>query len=368
MVVIVVLTLATLFIIRTVRENKLADSVADPQTKFGLLVDQVSVEGLQYLIPTRKVFKTGLTNEEVPSITDPEYTSIAQADSRLAFDVLGVSIEVNDQAYFYPFQALNWHHVVEDEIDGTRLAVTYNPLCMSERVYELPEDVSLDYSGEVYYNHALLKDQDGSLWLQENGVAVVGEEVNNRLQRYPSVLMTWDAWQKKYPDGQVMSLETGHDRDYGIHPFGTYDTSDLTYFPFGDVDNRVAKKWRSYILPGEQESIAFAHKVMQGAGVANTELEGRPVVSFLNRETDVVRVYSAVVDGDPLLFSYNSSTKEITDNKTGSVWSPEGVAISGTYEGTRLTELTTQHQLWFCSTSLYPDSQVYKVDLEDKNN
>lgn len=64
--------------------------------------------------------------------------------------------------------------------------------------------------------------QTESLWLQVKREAVTGPETGTPLTSLPSTVTTWAKWRKRHPTTRVLSLSTGHRRDYGRDPYESY--------------------------------------------------------------------------------------------------------------------------------------------------
>jgi hypothetical protein len=68
------------------------------------------------------------------------------------------------------------------------------------------------------------------------GEAVVGEMTGTKLKLLPSDQMRFGEWRKKYPQGEVLSRDTGAVRFYGSSPYGDYLTP--TSFALGLASSR----------------------------------------------------------------------------------------------------------------------------------
>jgi hypothetical protein len=68
--------------------------------------------------------------------------------------------------------------------------------------------------------------QTESWWQQATGQAIVGELTGTQLKFLPSQLVSWDAFRAEHSNGQVLSRDTGHIRDYGANPYAGYDAVD----------------------------------------------------------------------------------------------------------------------------------------------
>src|SRR5260370_17903970 len=56
----------------------------------------------------------------------------------------------------------------------------------------------------------------------------------------PSTITTWEAWQKKHPSTDVLSINTGYTRDYGVDPYWGYEHGDQVVSPVAHLDERLS--------------------------------------------------------------------------------------------------------------------------------
>ncbi len=185
------------------------------------------------LIDSNKIFAGGPPKDGIPAINtpkfiDPEKASYLQGSDR----ILGV--EINGVSRAYPIAILNWHEIVNDQIDNTYFAVTYCPLCGTGVVFSSRvEGQNLDFgvSGLLYNSDVLLYDlQSESLWSQILGKAVTGKFAGQSLEILPVTHTNWSDWQKNHPQTQVLSDQTGYSRDYRRNPYQGYEKSRNLYF------------------------------------------------------------------------------------------------------------------------------------------
>ena len=79
-----------------------------------------------------------------------------------------------------------------------------------------------------------------SLWQQFTGEGIIGDLAGEQLPFVPSALVSFADFRAAYPDGQVLSRETGFSRDYGRNPYEGYDTVGSNPFLYrGPVDGRL---------------------------------------------------------------------------------------------------------------------------------
>jgi Protein of unknown function (DUF3179) len=109
------------------------------------------------------------------------------------------------------------------------------------------------------YDHATQ-----SLWSTLTGAPVVGPRVGKgiALQTLPVVTSTWGEWNKRHPGTGVLSLDTGHPRDYAEGAaYRQYFASDRLMFGVPKLDPRLPNKAEVLALrtpgqPAEQLAIA----------------------------------------------------------------------------------------------------------------
>jgi len=215
-------------------------------------------------------------NDCIPSLDRPKFVSSKQAEKFLKDDDWVIGLTFNDSQKknnlfkAYPLKILNWHEVVNDDMDETPVLVTYSPLSMTPRVYERTIDgkpVDFGVSGMLLNSDFVMYDRTTkSLWNQFDGQALVGEKRHEKLLIYPSVLMHWKEWAKQYPQTEVLSEETGFNAPYDKFPYEGYaETSDL-YFPLEYTDNRLNSKEKIFgIAIGNQEKAYSATELQKAS-------------------------------------------------------------------------------------------------------
>lgn len=336
-----------------------------PELNGGVYAEPVAKGGLQYLVPPDQIYDSGLEPDDRPALTDPSMVDIATADAKLADDLEGIAVSVGGVHRFYPFQILNWHEVVNTEVNGVPLVVTYSALTGSAVVYE--DDRHFSDAGKVYNNALLLQtDGDGdTLWNQTTGQAIVGEDVGDTLKIYPSSVMSWDTWKDLYPSGLTLGPETGFARDYGRHPYASYETSPGIFFPLNHTFGKVEPKDLVYRVENGDQPLIFMKRYLPMQNDPNAVLEqgdgAVSVVAFYDEDQDIVRVFDRTHNGQVLTFTYDGGV--ITDEETGSRWSPEGVALSGELRGAALTEIPATRHYAFAHFAMYPNTQISGEDL-----
>lgn len=185
------------------------------------------------LIDTDSILIGGPPRDGIPAIDHPKFIKASTARNLQANDrILG--IQLNGISKAYPIGILNWHEIVNDEINGTPFAITYCPLCGTGVAFSSQidgENLDFGVSGLLYNSDVLLYDrQSESLWSQILSQAISGDYQGRKLKRLPLTHTSWSAWIKTHPDSLVLSEQTGYSRDYRRNPYSGYEQSRNLYF------------------------------------------------------------------------------------------------------------------------------------------
>jgi len=192
----------------------------------------------------------GVVKDGIPSLDSPPLIAATEADYLRDEDlVFGVSI--NGDARAYPLRIMGWHEMFNEVIGGVPLALAYCTLCGSGILFETEVEgraapFVFGSSGFLYRSNKLMFDREThSLWNQFTGEPVVGPLAQSgiRLRQRPVVISPWADWRAANPDTQVLSLATGHRRDYGPGVvYRDYFASPDLMFPAEVSDTRLAAK------------------------------------------------------------------------------------------------------------------------------
>jgi hypothetical protein len=197
------------------------------------------------LVPSEEILNGGPGRDGIPSLDYPAFVSADDADFLKAKDrVLG--IELDGVARAYPIRILNYHEIVNDAFGGQAVVITYCPLCNSGIAFDAKLDrarLEFGVSGLLYNSDVLLYDrQTGSLWSQIEKLAISGDMKGTTLKAYPLRHTTWRDWVARYPDTEVLSDETGFQRNYEVDPYPDYFRSSRLYFPVAEENSKYRRK------------------------------------------------------------------------------------------------------------------------------
>jgi hypothetical protein len=306
------------------------------------------------------------------------FTSIAEADSWLEAQEPVILFENDGDARAYPLQILTWHEIVNDEVGGLPVSVTFCPLCNSGIVFDRRlEGVVYDFgtSGNLRNSDLIMWDrQTESWWQQLTGKAIVGELTGQMLIFLPSIIISWEDFKTNKPEGKVLSQDTGFRRDYGHNPYVGYDRVDNPPFLYrGELDRRLLPKERVATITISQTDAAYPFSVLAEERVVNHAVNGQDLVVFsqpgtrsaldevlIEDSADVgaTAVFDPHLEGRKLTFSWNEG--RFTDNETGTTWSLLGKGLYGPLAGQRLQPIVHANHFWFAWAAFKPDTQIYQ--------
>lgn len=207
---------------------------------------KITKSGLKYIVHPSKIISGGPPKDGIPSIDNPKFITVAEADKNIQDNELVLAIIYKGVKRVYPLQIMVWHEIVNDNIAGDPILITYCPLCGSGIAFERTingEEVEFGTSGMLYNSNLVMYDRrTDSYWTQIDGLAVVGELTGTKLKPVSIDTVAWRGWKKAHPDSKVLSTETGYSRPYGRDPYGSYYEDSFLLFPVEAEDNRVHPK------------------------------------------------------------------------------------------------------------------------------
>ena len=340
-----------------IEENEPAPEVE--QTVQSIEYEIFVTNGEKHIVPLDKIKSGGPPPDGIPSIDDPKFTE-ADNENHVADSDIVLGLEINGEAKAYPLSILVWHEIVNDNVGGVPVAVTYCPLCFTNQVFERVLDgqsVEFGTSGKLYNSNLVMYDRmTGTYWSQGLGLAIKGELTGQSLNIIPFDVITWGDWKKLYPDTVVLTTNTGHIRAYGVDPYGDYYTDPRIIFPVEYRDDRMHPK---EIILGFHEGLVFkAYKQqdVESSIVINDQVNNEPIL-LVSLYSGNARSFDRMVDGEILEFTYKDN--KIVDINTNSEWNYDGVSISGELEGTELERLAFNPGFWFEWIAFHPETQVY---------
>jgi len=258
-------------------------------------------------IPTEEILSGGPPKDGIPALIDPAVVS-AEAATYLRADNRVLGVAMGNQARAYPIRVLNWHEVVNDQLSGTPIVVTYCPLCGTGMVFRAGQQgrrVLFGVSGLLYNSDVLLYDRETeSLWSQLKMEAVTGRRLGEKLEWLPAQHTTWQAWRTAHPQTEVLSLKTGYQRDYDRDPYTGYAGRSRLMFPVRHQDDRLSPKaWVAGVLINGQPK-AYALNRLKSAGSFEDAVGGQAIRIVYDATSRSVQVTDAANKPLPVVQAY----------------------------------------------------------------
>jgi len=319
----------------------------------------METNGVKHLIPLDKIKGGGPPKDGIPSIDNPVFADIQGSHFMSDSDTV-IGLEINGEAKAYPSFILVWHEIVNDNVGGTPVAVTYCPLCYTNQVFERVidgQEVEFGTSGKLYNSNLLMYDRlTDSYWSQALGIAVKGELTGYQLNLIPFDVITWGDWKKLHPDTMVMTTDTGHIRSYATDPYGNYYTEPRIFFPVEHSDDRMHPK--EIIIGFNQDTIYKAYKQNDiESNIIINDFIGDTPLMLISLYSENSRAFERTINGKVLDFEYTDG--KIFDSQTNSEWNYDGLSISGQHQGVQLERMPIEPGFWFEWFAFHPQTLVY---------
>lgn len=216
--------------------------------------------------------------------------------------------------------------------------------------HELGTSGFLYRSNKVMYDHATK-----SMWSTLHGEPVVGPLVGKgiKLKRRSLVTTTWGDWKRRHPDTTVLSLNTGHRRDYGEGvAYHDYFATDKLMFTVPEIDRRLLNKDQVLALRNDKQQLAIAVKFLVKNPVYHCQLGDKKLV-VLTEPNGASRAFYA---GDLKFKSWNGSNEAVDSD--GQKWRVREDAIVSASQ--RLDRTPSHNAFWFGWVSQFPKTTLIK--------
>ena len=320
-------------------------------------------EGARTLIRLDEVQWGGVHVNGIPPLDHPKYLPADQADYlRDSHVVFGLAI--NGEARAYPKRILAWHEMALDRLGGVEVTLVYCTLCGTAIPYLSVvgnEHRTFGTSGLLYRSNKLMFDHETrSLWSTLLGEPVAGELAGSglKLEYLPIVTTRWGEWRSRHPDTTVLSLDTGHERDYREgRAYRDYFSNDTLMFQVPERDRRLKNKAEILAIllssrEGKEESLAVSARFLQKNAVYRTELAGHGL-TILTSTVGANRVFAT---GDRE-FKRIVGESQVVDS-TGRTWEMTEDALVS--EDLRLERVPAYRAFWFGWVSQFPETKLVK--------
>jgi len=304
----------------------------------------------------------GVRRDGIPPLKNPKMIAAREA-SWLGDDNIVFGVAINGDVRAYPKRILAWHEMVKDRIGGMELAGVYCTLCGALVLYEVTVNGvqhELGTSGFLYRSNKLMYDHaTKSLWSTLTGSPVVGPLVGKgiELKSLYVVTTTWKEWRTRHTNTQVLSLDTGYQRDYGEGvAYRDYFGTDQLMFSVPRRDDRLPNKAEVLALRLPQvpnETLAIAADFLATRPVYQARL-GKVNMVVLTDASGANRVY----ESKDVMFASWDNTATVRDTQ-GKAWQMDEARLAGP-NGEIFKRLPAHRAFWFGWHAAFPDTRLIK--------
>lgn len=328
-------------------------------------IDSMSGETVDlntWLVPQEEVLDGGPGKDGIPSVDNPKFSTSAETP-KFIIDDLVVGIVHNGQARAYPHPILDWHEIVNDEIDDLSVAITYCPLTGTgvgwDRLVN-GQTTTFGVSGLLYNSNLMPYDRvTNSTWSQQRLECVNGRLIESTPDIVILTETTLKTWLEAYPDSEIMNNDTGFGRSYGTYPYGDYKTNqERILFPLSNNDNRLPNKERVLGIIMGKESYAVPFNTSNNeTEVLQRSLDGMDIVIARNTDKNFIQAF---YNPDGLNFEAINEGVGIMIDSNGNTYDLTGHVLDGPNSGTRLEQPVSFIGYWFSWGTFYPEIEIIK--------
>jgi len=324
--------------------------------------------GVTALIRLDEVDWGGVTVNGIPPLDHPKHVPATEAgyldDKNLVFGIL-----LKGEARAYPKRILAWHEMARDRVGGIELALVYCTLCGTVIPYgSEPAGRAFTFgtSGLLYRSNKLMFDAETrSLWSTTEGKPVIGPLAGSELElpAYPVVTTTWREWRTAHPETTVLSLDTGHRRDYSEGAaYRDYFATDQIMFEVPARDERLKNKAEvlGLLLPpadapndAPRKALAASTDFLRKNPVHHLTFAGHDLV-IVTTPAGANRVYFA---RGTRFARWRSETR--LDDNAGRSWhlTEDALVLEGN-PGTTRPRVPARRAFWFGWHAQFPDGEL----------
>ena len=186
-----------------------------------------------------EILSGGPPKDGIPALDGADFLSAAD-ETRIGDREPVITVEIDGaEPRAYPIRYLTWHEIVNDEIAGIPVAVTFCPLCNSGLTFDRrvgDQVLSFGVSGMLRNSNMIMYDRETQSWWQQTiGLGVAGEMTDVELVQLPTWIESWAEFKARNPEGLVMNEPGGYRRPYGENPYTNYDSSRTPFLYNGEM-------------------------------------------------------------------------------------------------------------------------------------
>lgn len=329
------------------------------------------------IVEFNEIMSGGPPKDGIPAVDNPKFVPHSDTIGWLDDREPVIVVQIGKQARAYPLQILMYHEIVNDNLGGAPISVTFCPLCNASIVFDRRvggEVLDFGTTGRLRKSDLVMYDRQTETWWQQfTGRGIIGDYAGTVLQTVPARIVAYEDFRDAFPASDVLSRDTGFRRPYGNNPYRGYDRIGQQPFLFQDpVDPRLPAMERVINVSVEGVHRLYPFSVFKAEPVINDTINFVPMVVFSRDGTLSVLDDSTIADsrsipsaaaydrrhGDNVL-TFDVKDGRVFDRETGSEWDMFGRAVGGELKGESLDAMNDGVHFAFAWLAFHPDSEVY---------
>ncbi len=221
-----------------------------------------------WTIPTQTVFNV-LGIDAIPAIDQPVFETYDEKEAIdngffLDDDDMVVGVTINSTTHLYPIRILNWHEIVNDEIDGQYFSASFCPVTGTAVMWDRTIDgqvTTFGVSGLLYSGNVMPYDRNTvSIWSQMRQGCVTGPLIGQAMNTTQVLETSWRTWKQIFESPDVLTTDTGFPKDYEVNPYEGYiNNQEVLAYPVEYHDTRLPNKERvlGLVINGNAKAYQF---------------------------------------------------------------------------------------------------------------
>ena len=317
-----------------------------------------------WLIPISEVKDGGPGKDGIPSINFPNFVETNDTEADFLKDTdLVIGIIKGGSVRAYPHLILDWHEIVNDSFSDNFVSINYCPLTGTAFGWKGSlngKKSTFGVSGLLYNTNLILYDRNtDSNWSQLKLQCVNGVLIGERPSLESIVETNWGTWKTLYPETEVLSLDTGFQRNYDFYPYGDYKTNhNFFLFSVFPTNNELPSKERVYAIIDDEVSKVYQFTKFVNGKAIKELFNGKDYLVVGNE--NLINSFELNESQLNLNFEYDfTNTKVFFKDNEGNKWSVFGEAIEGPRTGEKLIVSKAVVSYWFAIAAFYPNPKRY---------
>ncbi|MEM6902328.1 MAG: DUF3179 domain-containing (seleno)protein [Pseudomonadota bacterium] len=275
-------------------------------------------------------------------------------------DDLVIGVTINGQHRAYSHAQLLLTPIINDELGGHAITVTYEPYCGFPVAFDrglagAPVIGSLEWAGLVYRSSRLLYDpsNDNRLWDPCSGRAVT--KGTALLGQAAATVTSWTAWRGTHPTTTAMATGAAPKASLeSLQAQDSYIQSNRLVYPVHLKQPVLSAKERMLLIQHEDGDHAIRLSDLKARSVMNHTLNGKRVVIVVENPINcTIRVYERP---NGQIFSPTEFVDRVFGSG-GGVWKATEEALIGP-DGERLARLPARGLFWFTLDGFNPITET----------